>query len=361
MRRKKVNSAQDHFASMTILQLRSHLTTQGVEWHQWMKKATLIKLCEENRIKSRAAGAKQTRGGGRGRRGRRSAAQSDTGENMVIDDASGTGNSSDAGEMTGPFPPDQMMFLERLATDVVRAAVNAVREEQVPSSHTSVPGNDRQTNAAAPSMVNAALRNADLSGAEPGTSGIGVPLTTTRITQLATPAATVSTNSGLGRQAPKARLAAPPIANATASLVLPRSDTTTTTTTEESSEGFPKGCRPLPGLEKEGEISCLLGKSGVSVNSLPQQEFVSVSLKRDILSGKDINLASLLIPNFRDSTPREVQIGDESLTIKSTADKRLSRSLTIDEFSIAFNKYQDIMCAAYPNRRKELCNTTPQF
>jgi hypothetical protein len=77
-------------------------------------------------------------------------------------------------------------------------------------------------------------------------------------------------------------------------------------------------------------------------------------LKRDILAGKDINLASLLIPNFKEAAPRELHIGEESLTIKPSADKRLTRALNLDEFSLAFNRYSEVLCEVYPDRRLEL-------
>jgi hypothetical protein len=105
---------------------------------------------------------------------------------------------------------------------------------------------------------------------------------------------------------------------------------------------------------EEEEPNSLLGKKGVSMNSLPKTDFVSVSLQRDIWAGKDINLASLLIPHYKETTPREVSIGDESLTIKSLNDRRLTRPLTINEFLMAFGKYKNIMCQAYPSRRQEL-------
>jgi hypothetical protein len=115
-------------------------------------------------------------------------------------------------------------------------------------------------------------------------------------------------------------------------------------------EGFPGAA----GQQQQQNNVEIFGNTGVSINSLPQQDFVSMPLKKDILAGKDINLASLLIPNFKEATPREVTIGEESLTIKPSSDKRLTRSLTIEEFSVAFNKYQDILCEVYPSRRREL-------
>jgi hypothetical protein len=49
-----------------------------------------------------------------------------------------------------------------------------------------------------------------------------------------------------------------------------------------------------------------------------------------------------------------MQIGGDSFTIKPIFDKRLTRNLNIDEFTVAFNKYKNVMCNTYPSRRKEL-------
>jgi hypothetical protein len=113
-------------------------------------------------------------------------------------------------------------------------------------------------------------------------------------------------------------------------------------------------------LEKESgkndlsEQNSNLEQTGVSINSLPHVDFVSDSVRKEIISGKYVNLASLLIPQYKESAPREVCIGDESFTIKPLNDKRLTRHLTIHEFSISFHQYKNIMCDTYPARRKEL-------
>jgi hypothetical protein len=119
-------------------------------------------------------------------------------------------------------------------------------------------------------------------------------------------------------------------------------------------EGVSNAGQLLPVGCQQQNTSQIFGNTGVSINSLPLQQFVSVALKKDILAGKDINLAALLIPNFKEATPREVTIGEESLSIKPSSDKRLTRSLTQNEFSVAFNKYQDIVSEVYPSRRREL-------
>lgn len=92
-------------------------------------------------------------------------------------------------------------------------------------------------------------------------------------------------------------------------------------------------------------------------SELPDIDIVPASVKRDIVRGKDVNLAVLLLP-VKDrksyNADKDVQFGSEIFTIKSKGDSRLSRDLTIAEFISAFNIYKRIMCAEYPNRRAEL-------
>jgi hypothetical protein len=78
---------------------------------------------------------------------------------------------------------------------------------------------------------------------------------------------------------------------------------------------------------------------GISPEDLPHLDLMSAPLRRQIIEGKDVNLAALLIPYF-ESTDKE--------------DTRLKRALTIQEFITAFGKYKRVMCEAYPERREEL-------
>lgn len=92
-------------------------------------------------------------------------------------------------------------------------------------------------------------------------------------------------------------------------------------------------------------------------SELPDIDIVPASVKRDIVRGKDVNLAVLLLP-LKDrksyTADKDVQFGSEIFTIKAKGDSRLTRDLTITEFISAFNVYKQIMCAEYPNRRAEL-------
>ena len=83
---------------------------------------------------------------------------------------------------------------------------------------------------------------------------------------------------------------------------------------------------------------------GFAAESLPFVETVSPALRRQIIEGKDVNLASLLIPHFNCSTSDD----------KGKVDPQLHKSLTIGEFIQAFGIYKSIMCGAFPKRRQEL-------
>ncbi|XP_070580575.1 uncharacterized protein [Ptychodera flava] len=99
----------------------------------------------------------------------------------------------------------------------------------------------------------------------------------------------------------------------------------------------------------------LLQGRGIPSERLPNVELVSPAIRRDILSGKDINLACLLIPgyNYHDGE-RHIIIGNEALSLKPLQDGRVNRPLTITEFIQAFTVYKNVMCEAFPNRRTEL-------
>ena len=84
---------------------------------------------------------------------------------------------------------------------------------------------------------------------------------------------------------------------------------------------------------------------GFSAESLPLVETISPLLRQQIIAGKDVNLASLLIPYY---SPLDEK--DEN----KKPDKRLLRSLSIGEFIQAFGIYKNIMGQAYPQRRQEL-------
>ena len=89
-------------------------------------------------------------------------------------------------------------------------------------------------------------------------------------------------------------------------------------------------------------------KYGYFAESLPFMDAIHPSLKKQILKGKAINLASLLIPYYTGSH------ADPSVITKKRPDMRLNQELTLNQFIQAFGIYKNIMCKAYPIRRPEL-------
>ncbi|KAK6185677.1 hypothetical protein SNE40_007858 [Patella caerulea] len=73
---------------------------------------------------------------------------------------------------------------------------------------------------------------------------------------------------------------------------------------------------------------------GYSSESLPNIETISPQLRKNILEGNDVNLASLLIPNHIPSNPTDSNY---------KPDPRLNRDLTMSEFVQAFGIYKSVM------------------
>ena len=111
----------------------------------------------------------------------------------------------------------------------------------------------------------------------------------------------------------------------------------------------------LPGVQY-GIRAAMLGKATPS-GDLPHVEIVSPQLRADIIQGKDVNLASLLIQGFTsegEQSQRSILVGTECIPLKPLRDHRLSRQLNLGEFVKAFTIYRNIMCEAWPHRRTEL-------
>lgn len=84
----------------------------------------------------------------------------------------------------------------------------------------------------------------------------------------------------------------------------------------------------------------------------PAAATVSPHLRSNIIQGKDINLASLLLPSPA-ADRKMVDCGDVAVLLK-TSDPRLQRNLSFGEFVIAFSIYRDTLCQVFPDRREEL-------
>lgn len=93
-----------------------------------------------------------------------------------------------------------------------------------------------------------------------------------------------------------------------------------------------------------------LSKFGYAAESLPFIETIHPTVKKQILEGKDVNLASLLIPYYTELH------SDSSTTVshKQKPDPRLNHNLSLGQFIQAFGIYKNIMCDSYPARRQEL-------
>ncbi len=74
--------------------------------------------------------------------------------------------------------------------------------------------------------------------------------------------------------------------------------------------------------------------------------------------GKDVNLAMLLLPLHERQTASTVngniQIGDDTFTLKAKRDSRLNMNLSIGDFVKAFTIYKNVVVEANPGRRAEL-------
>jgi len=83
---------------------------------------------------------------------------------------------------------------------------------------------------------------------------------------------------------------------------------------------------------------------GVPSTSVADLDMISPEIRNQIISGKDVNLNLLLIPNYETPVKRKDQDKDE----------RLWRNLSLDEFIVAFGRYKRIMCSAFSSRAEEL-------
>ena len=107
-------------------------------------------------------------------------------------------------------------------------------------------------------------------------------------------------------------------------------------------------------LEHRPDHNALMSSKGVPLHTLPHVPIVPEKLRRDIVAGKNINLALLLTPSFSDNPAREIVIGDAPATVKSVADHHINRALNIQEFIQAFTVYKHVITQIFPSRLDEL-------
>ena len=103
-----------------------------------------------------------------------------------------------------------------------------------------------------------------------------------------------------------------------------------------------------------GYSSITPGTTGVRSDSYSNVDIVAPSVQRNIIEGKDVNLGTLLIPNFEAPLTHSIIADGLHVNMANKPDPRLNRHLSIQEFIQAFGKFKRIMCNAYPERREEL-------
>lgn len=102
----------------------------------------------------------------------------------------------------------------------------------------------------------------------------------------------------------------------------------------------------------EGNYNSQSIPTRVSSDSVSYAETVSPTLRSNILQGKDINLASLIMQREVEEE-RVTNSEGRYILFKQNQDARLLRNLTLNGFIIAFSKYENIMCEIYPSRRQK--------
>ena len=111
---------------------------------------------------------------------------------------------------------------------------------------------------------------------------------------------------------------------------------------------------PFPVQQLQQQSVNTVPSQGVSMESLPRMELVSPTIQKTIIEGKDVNLASLLIPHYDLPQSKTLSSDGVQLTLTAPRDPRLDRALTIEEFLTAFGKYRRIVTRAFPHRHDEL-------
>ena len=101
------------------------------------------------------------------------------------------------------------------------------------------------------------------------------------------------------------------------------------------------------GMQASGMVNANSNSTyGIHPESLKNIDYVTESIREKIQSGKYVNLACLLI--------QEYELVSEEKKLEKQKDMRLNRSLTLEEFILAFNKYKRIHCARHAWRKPEL-------
>ncbi|CAC5415663.1 unnamed protein product [Mytilus coruscus] len=89
-------------------------------------------------------------------------------------------------------------------------------------------------------------------------------------------------------------------------------------------------------------------RTAVRSDDFPNVDIVSIALQKQIIHGKDINLASLLISSFESPQSHTILADDMEINVGNKPDPRLNRQLTIQVFIKAFGKFKRVMTSAFP-------------
>lgn len=96
------------------------------------------------------------------------------------------------------------------------------------------------------------------------------------------------------------------------------------------------------------------GPQGVRSDSFTNVDIISPTIQKQIIEGKDINLASLLIPKYECPQTNNISANGIELNVTGRPDPRLNRKLSLQEFIRAFGKFKRVMTTTFPDRRAEL-------
>ena len=100
----------------------------------------------------------------------------------------------------------------------------------------------------------------------------------------------------------------------------------------------------------------LAGKEkGIASHLLPTINNVTPHHYHEIISGRDFNLAKLLIPDGDDFNQKEILLsGGEAVPVQQRRDPRLNKMLSLPDFVHAYNIWYRVMIEQYPHRALEL-------
>ena len=111
------------------------------------------------------------------------------------------------------------------------------------------------------------------------------------------------------------------------------------------------GVRKTPLETDNGTTTC---SKSIYIEDIPKTDMVSKNMRKQILEGKEINFACLLVPHYDTPQKNIIQSGSLTVQLQTQKDPRLNQNLTIDEFNLAFYKFKNVMTKAYPSRKADL-------